>query len=198
MGSVQGDREGQLRLATVKLATAQTYLASATIILTGLLDPEAATQDPSPIFEYEAEIAAASKETRMDPIILAGLIQAESGFRPEKPGKSGERGLCQIMPGAWSDVMTEPYSRAWEPALNILAGARYWMRQHKYIDLSRLKPDDWDKSHLWWTFVAYNAGPGAGMKLLESGKTLEQLPQEILDNLDNYHAGIAWARAQGG
>lgn len=198
MGSVPCDHKAELRLAVTKIETARANLASVAVILMGILEPEAAIQDPSPVFEYEAEIMAASEETGMDPIILAGLIKAESNFDPAARGSSGEGGLCQVTPGAWTDVMSEPFLRVWEPALNILAGARYWMRQHRYINLSRVKPDDWDEAHLWWTFVAYNAGPTRAMNWLKAGKERELLPGQILDNLTNYRAGITWARAQGG
>lgn len=206
MGSVQSDRQPELSVgSTIQLLGLRGLIEEATKNMTeaaalvlALLEAQAATGGAAviadaPDIPYWAEILAAAADTGMDPLVLAGLIQAESSFIPDKPGEAGERGLCQIMPPAWYEVMPESYERAWEPALNILAGARYWRKQWGRLDERPGELAD----HLWWTFVAYNAGPGRADRWVGTYE-LEHIPSAIAtQNLRNYRAGVAWARKRG-
>lgn len=62
---------------------------------------------------YGQTIQDAASKYNIDPPILAGLLEAESGYRPEVikgiiKSKSGATGIAQIMPGTASDYNVDP------------------------------------------------------------------------------------------
>jgi soluble lytic murein transglycosylase-like protein len=96
---------------------------------------------------YEPLIAQAATRNGLDPAILHGLIQQESGFNPAARSSSGALGLTQLMPGTAASLgVTEPL----DPAQSIEGGARYLSEQ-----LQRFGGNVAD------ALAAYNAGPGA-------------------------------------
>jgi hypothetical protein len=95
---------------------------------------------------YAAEIRTAATANGIDPLLLASLVYAESGFRPTAVSSCGAQGLTQLMPRtARSLGVTDSF----DPLQNLNGGAKYIARQLKSfgrVDLA---------------LAAYNAGPGA-------------------------------------
>ncbi len=72
--------------------------------------------------EYEALIDQAAARNGVDPAVLHGLIQQESGFDPTATSSAGALGLTQLMPGTASSLgVANPL----DPAESIEGGARY-------------------------------------------------------------------------
>lgn len=95
---------------------------------------------------YATEIRAAAVKASVDPLLLASLVRAESGFRPRAVSSAGALGLTQLMPDtARSMHVEDPF----DPADNVAAGARYLANNLKIfgrVDLA---------------LAAYQAGKGA-------------------------------------
>ncbi|HEV8630154.1 MAG TPA: lytic transglycosylase domain-containing protein, partial [Thermoanaerobaculia bacterium] len=96
---------------------------------------------------YGSLIQDAAEQYRLDSLLLAAVVQAESGFDPAAISPQGAQGLMQLMP-----VTAQTYGvlRPADPRANVRAGARYLR------DLLRRFDDD-----LELTLAAYNAGPAA-------------------------------------
>ena len=83
----------------------------------------------------------------IDPAVLHGLIQQESGFDPEAQSSAGAAGLTQLMPGTASSLgVANPLN----PAESIEGGARYLSQM-----MNQFGGNTAD------ALAAYNAGPGA-------------------------------------
>jgi len=96
---------------------------------------------------YDALIEQAAQRNGLDPAILHGLIQQESGFNPSAQSGAGAAGLTQLMPGTASSLgVANPLN----PAESIEGGARY---------LSQMMADFGGNTSE--ALAAYNAGPGA-------------------------------------
>lgn len=96
---------------------------------------------------YGRLIAAAADRYRLDGLLLAAVIEAESDFDPSALSTMGAVGLMQVMPETASDYgVTDPF----EPAANVEVGARYLNHL-----LDRFDGD------VELALAAYNAGPGA-------------------------------------
>ena len=86
----------------------------------------------------------------IDPALLKGLVQQESGFDPNARSGAGAVGLTQLMPGTAAALgVTDPT----DPAQSLQGGARYLREQ-----LDRFGGDE------RLALAAYNAGPGAVSK----------------------------------
>lgn len=97
--------------------------------------------------EYEALIDQAASRNGLDPAVLHGLIQQESGFDPNATSSAGASGLTQLMPGTASSLgVANPL----DPAESIEGGARY---------LGGLMAQFGGNAED--ALAAYNAGPGA-------------------------------------
>ena len=100
--------------------------------------------------DFESEINAAATSNGVDPALLKGLVQQESGFDPNARSGAGAVGLTQLMPGTAAALgVTDPTN----PAQSLQAGARYLREQ-----LDRFGGDE------RLALAAYNAGPGAVAK----------------------------------
>jgi soluble lytic murein transglycosylase-like protein len=97
--------------------------------------------------EYEALIDQAASRNGLDPAVLHGLIQQESGFDPSATSGAGASGLTQLMPGTASSMGV---SNPMNPAESIEGGARY---------LGQLMTQFGGNTED--ALAAYNAGPGA-------------------------------------
>jgi soluble lytic murein transglycosylase-like protein len=97
--------------------------------------------------EYEALIDQAASRNGLDPAVLHGLIQQESGFDPSATSGAGASGLTQLMPGTASSMGV---SNPLDPAESIEGGARY---------LGQLMTQFGGNTED--ALAAYNAGPGA-------------------------------------
>jgi soluble lytic murein transglycosylase-like protein len=97
--------------------------------------------------EYEALIDQAAARNGLDPAVLHGLIQQESGFDPSAASSAGAAGLTQLMPGTASSMgVADPLN----PAESIEGGARYLGQL-----MTQFAGNTED------ALAAYNAGPGA-------------------------------------
>jgi soluble lytic murein transglycosylase-like protein len=96
---------------------------------------------------YDATIASVASRYNIEPAILHGLIQQESGFDPNARSSAGALGLTQLMPGTASSLGV---SNPLEPTQSIEGGARY----HSEM-LGKFGGNVQD------ALAAYNAGPGA-------------------------------------
>ncbi len=97
--------------------------------------------------EYNSVIEQAAERYGVDPAVLHGLIQQESGFDPGAQSSAGASGLTQLMPGTASSMgVANPLN----PTESIEGGARY---------LSQLMSQFGGNTED--ALAAYNAGPGA-------------------------------------
>lgn len=97
--------------------------------------------------EYEALIEQAAERNGLDPAVLHGLIEQESGFDPSATSSAGAAGLTQLMPGTASSLgVANPL----DAAESIEGGARY---------LGELTTEF--GGNTTEALAAYNAGPGA-------------------------------------
>jgi len=97
--------------------------------------------------EYEPLIDEAAARNGLDPAVLHGLIEQESGFDPSATSGAGAMGLTQLMPGTASSLgVADPL----DPAESIEGGARYLSEM-----MARFGGNTAD------ALAAYNAGPGA-------------------------------------
>jgi soluble lytic murein transglycosylase-like protein len=137
--SSTGDFSSALQAATTAAQTPIAYQAGTT--------PEASAAGSSQSGEYEGLIAQAAQRYGLDPAVLHGLIQQESGFDPSAQSSAGASGLTQLMPGTASSLgVANPL----DPSESIEGGARY---------LSQLMTQFGGNTSE--ALAAYNAGPGA-------------------------------------
>jgi soluble lytic murein transglycosylase-like protein len=96
---------------------------------------------------YSSLIAAAAARNGIDPAVLHGLIQQESGFDPSSHSGAGAEGLTQLMPETAASLgVADPLN----PAESIEGGARYLGSMLRQFG-----------GNVEDALAAYNAGPGA-------------------------------------
>jgi len=96
---------------------------------------------------YDPLIEQAAARNGLDPAVLHGLIEQESGFNPNATSSAGASGLTQLMPATASSMgVANPLN----PAESIEGGARYLGQL-----MSQFSGNTQD------ALAAYNAGPGA-------------------------------------
>jgi hypothetical protein len=120
---------------------------------------------------FAAQIRSAAVKAGIDPLLLAGLVYAESGFRADAVSRCGACGLTQLMPGTARGLgVTEIF----DPQQNLDGGATYISRQiHNFgrIDLA---------------LAAYNAGPGAIARLGAVPDSKQGYVRKILRKWSSY------------
>jgi len=95
---------------------------------------------------YAAEIRAAAVAAKVDPLLLASLVRAESGFRADAVSSAGALGLAQLMP---FNVRSLGVGDPFDPAQNVTAAARYLANNLRIYGRTDL------------ALAAYQAGKGA-------------------------------------
>lgn len=100
---------------------------------------------PEPGRRYAPAIRRAAAAAGIDPRLLAALVWAESGFRPDATSAAGAIGLTQLMPGTAAALGVDPR----DPMQNLEGGARYLAAQIQRFGSVEL------------ALAAYSAGPGA-------------------------------------
>lgn len=103
-----------------------------------------ATRLPEEGRPWASMIEGAARMVGIEPELLAAVVQAESGFRPDAVSTAGAIGLAQLMPQTAAGLGVDPH----DPEENLLGGARYLRAQ-----LDRFGAVD-------LALAAYNAGPG--------------------------------------
>ncbi|MFO7270419.1 peptidoglycan DD-metalloendopeptidase family protein [Sphaerobacter thermophilus] len=99
---------------------------------------------------YDALIHAAAARYGVDPVLIAAVIQAESGFDPTAVSPAGAKGLMQLMDGTAAALGVED---VFDPAQNIDGGTRF---------LRQLLDQFQGNAEL--ALAAYNAGPYAVLR----------------------------------
>jgi soluble lytic murein transglycosylase-like protein len=97
--------------------------------------------------QYDNLIYAIARNQGMNPSVIKGIIEVESGYNPNARSSKGAMGLMQLMPQTAQDLgVSDP----WDPMENITAGTKYisWLLR-KY------------NGNLTLALAAYNAGPAA-------------------------------------
>jgi soluble lytic murein transglycosylase-like protein len=107
----------------------------------GILEPAAYARD----LPFGAEIVEAAARHRLDALLVASVIEAESNFRPNAVSPKGALGLMQVMPFHVAEGI-----EAFDPVSNLEIGTGYLA-----LMLDRFDGD------LALALAAYHAGPGA-------------------------------------
>lgn len=99
---------------------------------------------------FGREIGGAAKRYGVDSLLLASIVEAESGFHPDAVSTKGALGLMQLMPLHFvpADPTVERVDPL-DPAVNLNLGARYLRDLRKRYD-----------GDLELALAAYHAGPG--------------------------------------
>lgn len=92
-------------------------------------------------------ILRAGRRWGVDPLLLAAVVQAESGFDPGAVSVQGALGLMQVMPD--TAALYRPSADLLDPRDNLEIGARYLATQLQQFD-----------GDVPLALAAYNAGPG--------------------------------------
>ena len=94
---------------------------------------------------FGREIELAAIEQRLDGLLVASVVEAESSFRADAVSEKGALGLMQLMPLHFAGV-----ERPLDPAVNLRVGTRYLAGLERRYD-----------GDLELALAAYHAGPGA-------------------------------------
>lgn len=128
---------------------------------------------------YDGLVSAAAQRYGIDPALLHGLIQQESGFDPNATSGAGATGLCQLMPSTAAGLgVTDPT----DPAQSIDAGARYLKQQ---LDAFGGDPS--------LALATYNAGPGAVQRSggVPPYAETQDYVQKVLGYANDYRSALA-------
>jgi cell wall-associated NlpC family hydrolase len=97
--------------------------------------------------QYDSLIQQAARDQGVDPALLKGLVQAESGFNPTSVSSVGAQGLTQLMPDTAKGLGV---TNSFDPLQNLEGGARFLAGALKRFG-----------GNEQLALAAYNAGPGA-------------------------------------
>lgn len=138
---------GSTEAAPVDFASAlqaATTVDTSPVAYQGTIPGAGATAQSS---EYDSLIEAAAQRNGVEPAVLHGLIQQESGFDANAQSSAGATGLTQLMPGTAASMgVANPLN----PTESIEGGARYLGQLMKQFAGNTTE-----------ALAAYNAGPGA-------------------------------------
>jgi cell wall-associated NlpC family hydrolase len=136
-------------------ASFATQLQSAGVATTATdtTDPTAATATAAPVdstdasTQYDSMIQQAARDQGVDPALLKGLVQAESGFNNTSVSSVGAQGLTQLMPDTARGLGV---TNSFDPLQNLEGGARFLAGALKRFG-----------GNEQLALAAYNAGPAA-------------------------------------
>jgi cell wall-associated NlpC family hydrolase len=120
---------------------------------TDTTDPTAATATTTPVdstdasTQYDSMIQQAARDQGVDPALLKGLVQAESGFNNSSVSSVGAQGLTQLMPDTARGLGV---TNSFDPLQNLEGGARFLAGALKRFG-----------GNEQLALAAYNAGPAA-------------------------------------
>jgi soluble lytic murein transglycosylase-like protein len=135
---------------------------------------------------YAPLIEQAAARNGVDPAVLYGLIEQESGFDPGATSSAGALGLTQLMPATAAALgVTEPL----DPAQSIEGGARYLSQMLRQFGGNTAD-----------ALAAYNAGPGAVSQYggVPPYPETEQYVSKVLANAAAYGSSTAVAATPAG
>ncbi|HEV7162196.1 MAG TPA: lytic transglycosylase domain-containing protein [Solirubrobacteraceae bacterium] len=133
--------------ASTSQSFAETLQAASGTATTASATPLPSGGESAQSSQYDSLVEAAAQRYGIEPAVLHGLIQQESGFDPSAQSSAGASGLTQLMPATASSMGV---SNPLNPAESIEGGARY---------LSQLMSEF--SGNTTDALAAYNAGPGA-------------------------------------
>lgn len=121
------------------------------------------TYAPAPVvgtlypLSYEDDIQSAAETYKIDPYLVAAVIETESNWNPKVRSSSGAEGLMQLLPVTAQDMIDKGYvdgdaysvDDLFEPDVNIIFGCAYLRYLLDYYD-----------GALDRAIAAYNAGIG--------------------------------------
>ncbi len=111
---------------------------------------------------YWEEVADAARQSRLDPLLILGVIRQESAFNPLAVSRSDARGLMQLLPSTGREVFQRlglgsfQEDALFDPRVNVRLGAQY---------LGRMA--DAHRGNLILALAAYNAGPSRVKRWLQ-------------------------------
>jgi len=124
-------------------------------------------------------LAAMVREARrqgLDPVMVAAVIEIESGFDPFAVSPAGAYGLMQLMPPTAQELFTGKGSlkrgHLFNPVLNIELGTAYIAQLLRRFD-----------GDLHRALIGYNAGPSVARALIHGSKSYRRLqayPRAVL------------------
>lgn len=124
---------------------------------------------------YRTSLEEYSKESDVDPFLLAGLIRQESEFDARVVSRAGARGLTQIKPSTGGDIAKHfkvPFSAAklFQPETNLRFGAYYLKLMTTTLNGNEFA-----------ALAAYNAGLSRAQQWLKWGDFRE--PAEFIETI---------------
>ena len=125
---------------------------------------------------HKRQLYQLSGETKIDPLLLASIIKAESGFNPYASSSKGAVGLMQLLPETAEQMATElkidyqDQEDLYKDDVNLRLGAYYFSKLLKGSG-----------GNLVLALAAYNAGPSKvrSWKLESYGKDQNELIESI-------------------
>jgi len=177
----------------MKLRTMTGQVLAIAVALVSWFTGAAAQPTSAPVGQPSARAAG---EKLVDAIILV-----ESQGNAQRVGSHGERGLMQIRLTTWREVTqkvfgrSQPFQKAFEPALNRRVGQAYLAQLQTQLGQHRA---DWQSDERALLIAAYNAGPTL---LCLKRFDVNQLPastRDYVQRVSNLHDAMlaALARAE--
>lgn len=133
--------------------------------------------------QLEAAADRAAAEARIDPRLLRAIAQAESSWNPRAVSPVGARGIVQIMPATWAELLNR-YGGPNDPfdaAQNFRLGAHYLREIGEYLARQGVPLT------IRRVAAAYNGGMGMVTRRYKEGRDESGWPTESR----NYAAKVA-------
>ncbi|MBZ0113603.1 MAG: lytic transglycosylase domain-containing protein [Thermoanaerobaculia bacterium] len=127
---------------------------------------------------YGSLIAATAQDVRVDGLLVAAVVAAESGFNPRIVSSQGALGLMQLMPSTAAQYgVLDPMN----PSANLKAGTMYLRDLLEQFD-----------GELVLALAAYNAGPGNVRRYdgVPPFVETQQYVERVLSNYIGYHRSL--------